>query len=353
MNTLTISENLYNHYESTAEIKHYYGLLANYALVLTAEANQNKELLTRCKNIMRKFPNQIEHPNYNFPSYKIGGIPKAYMFMKGYLPEAESEIRDYADEMMTAVRDDKGIVTTLFDQEKKLIWIDAAMATTPFLLFAGLGLKEEKYIDEAVNQAFLMYEEFFDEKIGLLHQCKNFVGEGLYSQDHWSRGNGWGYFALTELVKHLPKQSPHRKKAEKYFIQLSNALLPHQSKRGLWRQEIPLEYSYEESSGTGLILYGLGTGLRLGLLEFEAYNNAFHKGIRGLNDICINEDFSTEQSCPGCLCPGEEEEKGTVKAYVTLKLPYKDEPHSFGPFMLALAEAYQNGIIDLNRLYKG
>ena len=349
MNSLYISEKLYDHYESKEEVKHYYGLLANYALVLTAETKNDVQLMERCRKILNRYPDEIEHPKYNFPNYRIGGIGKAYAFMKGYMPEAKEQIREYAEEMMTAARDSKGIMCQPYEPEKEFIWIDVATAVTPYLLFAGVALAEQKYIDEAAKQTFLMYEEFLNPENGLLHQSKNFNGSGKYSEDHWSRGNGWGYIALTELVQHLPKNSKHREKAERYFKDLSAALLPHQSDRGLWRQEIPFEYSYEETSGTGMFVYGYGVGLRMGLLDRKVYFQAFQKGVEGLNKVSINADFSTENSCPGCLCPGVGEEKGTVKAYVTLKLPHRDEPHSFAPLMFAMVEAYKNGIEDIKR----
>lgn len=344
-----MAQKLYEHYEHIHEVKHYYGLLAIYALVQTAEAKQDPVLLEKCKTILARFPDQIAHPRYNFPSYRIGGNPQAYALMKGYAPEAAERVREYAEEMLTAPRDRKGIMSYRHEPDKELIWIDVATAVTPYLLFAGLALGEQRYIDEAANQTFLMYEEFLDPENGLLHQCKNWIGPGLYSQDHWGRGNGWGYFPLAELVQHLPPDSVHRPKAEAYFRALSAALLPHQSARGLWRQEIPFEYAYEETSGTGLILYGYGVGMRLGLLDRETYGPAFQKGIEGLNRLSINADYSTELSCPGCLCPGEGEERGTVKAYVTLKLPHRDEVHSFAPLMFALVEAYRNGVYDLPR----
>jgi unsaturated rhamnogalacturonyl hydrolase len=349
VNPLYISQKLYEHYEHIEEVKHYYGVLAIYGLLITAETKEDVLLLEKGKRILERFPDQIDHPHYNFPSYTIGGIPKAYALMKGYMPEAAVQVREYAEEMMTASRDGKGIMSNPYMPEKELIWIDVATATTLYLLFAGLALKESRYIDEAAKQTFLMYEEFLNPANGLLHQCKNFVGPGRYSEDHWSRGNGWGYLPLAELVQHLPADSGHRPKAEAYFRQLSAALLPHQTGRGLWRQEIPFEFSYEETSGSALFAYGMGIGIRAGLLDREVYGPVFRKAVEGLNKHGINPDFSTERSCPGCLCPGEGDEKGTVKAYVTLMLPHRDEHHSFGPLMLALTEAYRNGIHDLPR----
>ena len=169
----------------------------------------------------------------------------------------------------------------------------------------------------------------------------------MCSQDHWSRGNGWGYAELAELIQYLPKDHALRRRVETQFVALSAALLPYQTEKGLWRQEITEELAWEESSGTALFVYGLGIGLRCGVLHEERYAQAFAKGIDGLAKYCMNPDFSTERSCPGCLCPGEGKLKGTIRAYITEKLPVRDEHHSFGAFMLALVEAYRNGIIDI------
>lgn len=348
MNSLLISENIYNRYQSLYEIKNYYGILAIYALILTAETKNDKILLKKCCRVLEDFPEKINHLQYKFPSYCIGGNAKAYAFMKGYLPEANNQVETYAIEIMNALRDKKGILCHPFFPEKQIIWIDVAMAATPFLLFSGLALNNNDFIDEAAKQTILMYEELLNKENRLLHQCKNIIAPNIISQDHWGRGNGWGYFALTELVKYLPNTSPYRNKAISYYKSLSEALLPYQSINGLWRQEIPLNnvMSYEESSATGLILYGMGTGIRMGFLTNESFIKAFENGIKGLAKQCIGKNFQTLLCCPGCLCPGEGEEKGTVNAYIAV-LPKKDEPHSFAPIMLAMVEAYKCGIKDV------
>ena len=42
-------------------------------------------------------------------------------------------------------------------------------------------------------------------------------------------------------------------------------------------------------------------------------------------------------------------ETGSVKAYLTDVYPMSDEPHSFGAVMLALVEAYRNGITEIEK----
>jgi unsaturated rhamnogalacturonyl hydrolase len=353
MKTLELARRLYDTYESVEQIRHYFGLLAVHALVQVAEVGG--ESIDRCRWILSLFPERIDHPKneppyygYNFPSYYIGGIPAAYSLMRGLMPEKREQVRTYADEIMNAPRDPAGILKHPRRPAEDRIWIDVAMAVTPYLLFAGRSFDEQRYIDEAVFQTIRMYDAFRNPENGLLHQCRGFIAPGRLSEDHWSRGNGWGYIALTELLRFLPEDSPHRETVEAYFVDHSKAFLPYQSRRGMWRQEIPLDLSYEETSGTGLILYGFGAGLRAGLLDEATFRPAFERGVRGLIDVAVNPDFSINNSCPPCICPGEGDEKGTVQAYVTLRLPYRNEHHGFGPVMLALLEAHRNGIPEID-----
>ncbi|RIQ33692.1 glycoside hydrolase family 88 protein [Jiangella rhizosphaerae] len=343
MRPLTAAVGLYDHYESVAEVKHYYGLLAIYGLARTAAAAGDEDLWARTEKILRRFPDGVDHPHYNFPSYRIGGIPQAYLLAQGRMADRADLVREYAEEMMTAPRDHAGLVVLPAEPAAEKIWIDAAMATAPYLLYAGLALEDERYLDEAVHQAVGLHDALIDHSCGLLHQCRNFVAPDRFSQDHWSRGNGWGYLALAELVDGLPASSQHREDVERRFAALSYALLPHQSHRGLWRQEIPHPLAYEETSGSALILYGIGVGLRTGVLDAGDFGPAFRRGIGALTSICVNPDFSTEFSCPGCLCPGTGPRKGTLQSYMT-QLPHRDEPHSFGPLLLALAEAHRHGV---------
>lgn len=329
---------LYDHYDGIAEIKAYYGVLAIYALARFGTDTADEPIQLRVERILERFPDQIEHPHYNFPSYRIGGLAQSYMLAQGRMQHRRDLLAEYADEMMSAPRDAHGIMT-LINQPGDKIWVDVVMAATPFLLYAGQTFNRKDYIDEAISQSVLMYDEFLDPATGLLHQCKNFVAPGVKSSDHWGRGNGWGFFGLTELVRELPQDEPRRAEVEERFVALAENLLPHQGPRGLWRQEIPMESAWEESSGTGLILYGIGVGIRAGLLKGERWTKALTAGLTGLVRHCINPDYSTENSCPGTLCPGTGKTKGTPAAYVELRVPHRNEPHSFAAFILALSVA--------------
>ena len=353
MKTLDIAFRLYAHYEQTEEINNYYGLLALYGLAQAAFESGDEKWISKCRGLLGRYPDGMEHPHYNFCSYRLGGNASAWAAMKGMYVRKAGELEKYADQTMAGEKEKHGILCMPGRSREGWIWIDEATAITPFMLFAGVACGREAYIDFAAEQCMMLYEHLIDPACGLLHQCKGFLeNHSLCSEDHWSRGNGWGYLALAELVQYLPPDSRHREKAIKYYESLSEAVLPFQTDRGLWRQEMTEKTAWEESSGTALILYGIGIGLRIGLLPENVYKDVFVRGLEGILEYGMNQDFSTELSCPGCLCPGEGDRRGTINAYITEKHPVRDEHHSFGAYMLALVEAHSNGILEID-LQKG
>ncbi len=344
MDNSTLALNIFKHYMTVyPEVKHYYGIIAMYGLVTIAEQlGSESEAAELAVKVLDKFPDEIEHPQYNFPSYFVGGIAKARAVEKGLLvgEKYDAQLREYAEElMMSAQRNSQGIISHPYEGYAERIWIDVATAVTNFLLFAGLHFNEPKYIDEAVFQTLAMYDAFLDPTCGLLHQSRNFKGMGTMSEDHWSRGNGWGIFPLAELCVNLPEGHPERSRCIEYFRAHLEALLKFRTERGMWRQEITLESldgldSYEETSGTGLILYSIGIGINAGILERERWMPILERGISGLVECAVDEDHSILNSCPGCLCPGD----GSIRAYLQ-RISERDEKHGAGPVVMALSAA--------------
>ena len=349
MKTIDLCFKLFERFENTQKVENYYGLLALFALAQSAYEANDRVQLQKCIDMLSLYPDNFDHPHYNFDCYEVGGAGKSWLVYKGLMESEKENIRRYAEKTLAAPTDDNGILChPVFLPENDKIWIDVVYAVVPFMLYAGLTFNEERYIAFAAEQCFKMYETLIDKTCGLLHQSRGFMqNRKLVSPDHWSRGNGWGYLGLTELVSHLPEDSKYRAKALKYFKDLSESLITFQSEKGVWRQEITLDYAWNEASGTGLIAYGLGRGLQLGLLDENTYRQPFERAINAIAANFIKSDFATVMSCCGCLCPGEGSDKGTIKAYLTEVYHEKDEPHSYGCLMLALLEAHKNGITEI------
>lgn len=332
-----------------APLYSYPGILTMFAAGQAAVYSDDEAWIKQVNSYLEKYPFEFEEPgtkfNYNFENYRVGGLGKGWMMMHGYFKNHEAVLREYAEKTINGPHSRDGILCGIHDPNKVKIWIDVVFCVTPFMLYAGLVLNEPKYIDYAVDQCFKMYDVFMDKSNGLLHQARGFLDDPeKISEDHWSRGNGWGIIGMVELVRYLPKDHPKYNEAVERFKAHCEALIKYQDFRGLWRQEIPEKYSWEESSGTGIILYAIGIGMRLGILDKETYMPVLEKGIDGLYRFCINPDYSVEKCCRGCLCPGEGDMKGTVEAYLVVSHPTKDDSHAFGPIIMAMIEADKNGI---------
>lgn len=364
MRTMTLAKRVWEHacevhekagdkacYESV--LHHYYGLLTLYAAAQAADYSNDKEWMDKVVSMLGRYPFEFESPDiyfrYNFDNYRVGGLGKPWLMLKGYFDdEHKEEVRKYAELTMNAPKSHDGILCMPHRPEDELIWIDIAYAVTPYMLFAGLLLDEEKYINFGVEQTFKMYDVFMDHSNGLLHQARGFMyDKTTISHDHWSRGNGWGYLAMAELVRYLPKDSKYYDEAVKRFVAHTEALVKFRDERGIWRQSIAEPLAWLEESGSAIFLYGIGIGIRKGILDKDTYLPILEDGTAALIKLCIKEDGSVDRCCRGCLCVGSGEKKGTVEAYL-LDATYKvDDGHAFGPAIMALTEAYKNGIIDI------
>ena len=126
--------------------------------------------------------------------------------------------------------------------------------------------------------------------------------------------------------------------AEKLFTGFAEACLKFQDREGLWHHEMTLPDSFTETSGSGLLLHGIGVGLARGLLPEETYRGPFLKGLEGYLRY-IDDDGTVHNTCEGCRNPGD----GSIAAYLT-KRPIVNDAHAFGPVILAFGVASRLGI---------
>lgn len=322
----------------------YTGIVSLHALTRLAVLSGDPRLLKKAKDQLAPFVGGERQFPCNFPNYRCGGIGSAFLLWRGHLPEAADSVRFYAEEIRNdAPRDPEGILIHASCPERNRIWIDVAFAVTPFLLFAGLAFDEEAYIEDAFQQTAKMVEAFRHAETGLLHQSRNFTTPGKLSEDHWSRGNGWGAYALTELAVYLPENDPRRERAVAMYLDHVAACTKYQNAEGLWHQEMTAPHSYVETSGSALMLYALGAGLAAGLIP-ASERSRFERGLAGLLPY-ITEEFDIHHTCRGCLCPGN----GTKLDYMA-RPPILNDPHAFGPVSLAFGQGHALGISEVQRI---
>lgn len=320
----------------------YTGSLLLQGMAELSIAGNDKKQLTRTIGLLKKFHTKEIEGKGSFISYSSGGNGSAWLNYIGADTSLHRQVSDAAKRMFSQQkRSTEGILTANWAQDSlDLVFIDMAFAVTPYLLYSGVKEQNQKYIDLAVFETLSLFQILNDEQTGLLHQARGFVTRGKISEDNWSRGNGWGSLAIATLVRDLPKDHPKRSEVEAVAKSFFLNVLKYQDKDGLWHQEMTDKKSFTETSGSGLLLYGLGIMLQHQLLDAK-YNAAFVKGLDGLAAY-IAGDGGVSHACFSCLNP----QNGTKADYVNHVWVYND-PHAFGPVVLAYAQALKMGIAEI------
>ncbi|MBQ7206218.1 MAG: glycoside hydrolase family 88 protein [Lentisphaeria bacterium] len=321
----------------------YTTVLTCYAALRLAEVTNDEALLGEVLEKIRPYWNG-DVPSvsgyYGKYDYSWGGNASAWALRRGYLPEAAAEkLCTACDGLLhrqPRSADGTFCQPTWYDSSNwSYCWIDTVFGVCPFLLWTGLSCSRPEYVDEAAAQMRKHHELLFDLERGLYHQAINGRRPGK-TPGFWSRGVGWGLHALVDLAADLPAEHPEYGFIRKAFSDVLAGCLAAQDEEGMWHQSMDDFGTYPETSGTGLILYALGKGIRTGLLPEEKYLDAFRKGFRGLAGY-LALDGSVHNCCSGCCCPGY---NGTVADYQQRAWVMNDH-HAFGSPILACTEAVE------------
>ena len=100
--TLDVAYNVFCRFEQVAEVKHYPGLVALYGLAQLADASGNPAIREKAQTLLRRYPDHVDHPRYNFESYRVGGNGRAYLVMRGMDDEGKALLRQYAPALCLA-----------------------------------------------------------------------------------------------------------------------------------------------------------------------------------------------------------------------------------------------------------
>ncbi len=345
VNTSTLAHKVLEKGLKETDLGLYQGSLLLQAMTELSLATNDKTLQTRTINLFKKFGTKQIEGKGSFISYSSGGSGAAYVNYLGGDTSLNTQVSEAAKRMVAQQkRSSEGLlIASWLVDSLDPVFIDMAFAVTPYLLYTGLKERNNQYIDLAIFETLQLFKILKDEKTGLLHQGRGFAGKGSISEDNWSRGNGWGALAIATLIRDLPASHPKRGEVEKIAKAFFEAVLRHQDADGLWHQEMTDKGSFTETSGSGLLLYGLGIMLEKGLLPKNHQQN-FVKGLNGLTAY-IADDGGVSHACFSCLCP----RKGRKEDYVNHVWVYND-PHAFGPVVLAYAQAIKMGINELKPL---
>jgi rhamnogalacturonyl hydrolase YesR len=164
-------------------------------------------------------------------------------------------------------------------------WCDALFMAPPAWLELAQQTGDRRYADFAISEFWSATAFLYDPAESLYFRDSRFFerrddkGRKLF----WSRGNGWVFAGLANMLEALPVDHPDRVGIEKLFREMAEKLKAIQKPDGYWAPSLlGPENSPAESSGTGFHVYGLAWGIKHKLLDAEEYRPAVDKGWAAL-----------------------------------------------------------------------
>ncbi len=196
------------------------------------------------------------HVTYFVGSWSIGLL---YPELIELFPEFEHQLRDLAGRIYTfirekAIRNGRGVI--LHNVDLPHIYIDTIYYSAPVLAKLGATLGRDDWRDDALGQLRAHLAILRDPASGFSIHCQENRSEHR-SEGAWARGNGWVAMTCAELLPYLDRSGPEYREVEKTLDDLLGALLPHQTRDGLWRTIITDPTSYEETSASAMFLFAM------------------------------------------------------------------------------------------------
>jgi unsaturated rhamnogalacturonyl hydrolase len=194
-------------------------------------------------------------------------------------------------------------IYTRLTPEKYTTWVDDMFMGIPFLIqaaqYASSPEERKLFLDDAANQTVRFNEQVWNKEANLYMHAK--YSEKDVKLPHWSRANGWGIWATTEVLKVLPKSHPSYKTILAHYRKHVDALVALQNKNGFWLNVLDRPDSREEVSGTAIFTMSIARGVTYGWLNAKKYKPYALKGWEALKTQ-IKHDGTVHNICKGTMC---------------------------------------------------
>ena len=183
----------------------------------------------------------------------------------------------------------------------KTTWVDDMFMGLPYLVHAAIlatdkTLKRE-LLDDAASQILSFNNEVWNSQAKLYQHAQ--YSEEKVVMPHWSRANGWGIWAITEVLNVLPKNHTDYQAILKHYRTHLNSLVRYQDADGFWKNVIDVD-SRQETSGTAIFTMAIARGINRGWLKRAAYEKYVLKGWHALDSV-IEEDGTVRNICMGTM----------------------------------------------------
>ena len=208
------------------------------------------------------------------------------------------------------------------------VWADDMYMSIPFLCRYYRFVRDDRYLEEAVNQTVEFDRLLYMADRGIYSHIYD-IHYGVQTKVPWGRGNGWAAFSLSELLAVMEKGHPRYQEIAAIFRRICCGYLRLQGENGMWHQVLTMPESYPETSCTAMFLYAFARGVRYGWLEAAGYRQAAVKAWEGLCSQAVDKDGNLYGVCRGSGY-------SFSKVYYAEELPWNyNDTHGTGIVMLA------------------
>lgn len=209
---------------------------------------------------------------------------------------------------------------------KYTTWVDDMFMGLPFVINCAnetKNIKEKQQLqNDAANQVLAFAEILFNKNDSLFHHAKHSAQPNI-NYPYWLRANGWGLWAITEVLKNLPKDHPKYKIILSLYKAHIYKLIQLQDSNGLWHNIANMQTTKTETSGSSIITLAIARGINEQWISKEIFLPIAQKAWNALckkvepdgqvNDIIVgsftSEDYRYYENQPfvkndshGMLC---------------------------------------------------
>jgi len=209
-------------------------------------------------------------------------------------------------------------------------WCDALFMSPPVWAKLYKLTGEEKYLNFMMAEYKATTDFLFDKSESLYYRDERYKSmEDNGTKIFWSRGNGWVFAGLTNIMNELDPKSKEYKYFLKIYKKMAEKLLEIQTPEGHWAMSLLGQefYPTPETSGSSFYVYGLAWGLNKGILDKAKYATAVKKGWNAM------VSYVTEEGMLGYVQP--------IGAAPGKAWADKTEVYGTGAFLSAGSEVYK------------
>jgi rhamnogalacturonyl hydrolase YesR len=168
---------------------------------------------------------------------------------------------------------------------RRWCWCDALFMSPPAWVELSQQTGDPRYTNFAMAEFWATTDFLYDQVEALYFRDSRFFErrDDKGRKQFWSRGNGWVFAGIANILDALPKDNPHRPRLERLFREMAIRLKGLQKADGYWPPSLLApENSPAETSGTGFYVYGLAWGVNRGLLDAAEYRASIDLGWAAL-----------------------------------------------------------------------